>query len=282
MLLVPSFFSLPSAVILAVSVVALVLFAFGVRELSVAYRILSREPDAVLDAPGGGPIELEGTVVPEGTPLRSPFIGAECFAYEYEVQERRTRTRSTGKTTTTETYWETIAAGEEVIPFRLKDDTGAVLVDPAGADLRLSAERAIRVEGGTEPPERIARYIREDDRVDDQNRTIDLRLFELRTGRDRKFIERRLDVGEPVYVLGIAHYDPSASKASGHVNAVVGAPEEARSPNRWIRLRSRLFGPRFLISDSTGQGAGLRVALPGVVAILLGLGVLVFVALFVP
>lgn len=280
--LVAAFVPARFAAIIAVSVVALALLAFGVRELAVAHRILSREPDAVFDAPGGGPIELEGTVVPEGESLRSPFTGTECVAYEYEVQEQRTRTRNNGKTTTTETYWETIASGEETIPFRLKDDTGAVLVDPAGADLRLSTERAIRVEGGAEPPDRIARYIREDDRVDDQNRSIDLRLFELSTGRDRKFVERRLDLDEQVHVLGITRYDPSASKASGHVNAVVGAPEEARSPNPWIRLRSRLFGPRFLISDTTDRGAGLRVALPGVVAILLGLGVLVFVALFVP
>lgn len=278
--LVATFVPARFAAIIAVSVVALALLGFGVRELAVAHRILSRGPDAVFDAPGGGPIELEGTVVPEGEPLRSPFTGTECVAYEYEVQEQRTRTRSNGKTTTTETYWETIASGEEAIPFRLKDDTGAVLVDPSGADLRLSAERAIRVEGGAEPPERIARYIREDDRVDDQNRTIDLRLFELRTGRDRKFVERRLDLGEPAHVLGIARHDPSASKASGHVNAVVGAPEGARSPDRWIRLRSRLVGPRFLISDTTGRGAGLRVALPGIAAVLLGLGALAFVALF--
>ena len=263
------------------ALVSLGLLAFGARELSVAYRILSREPDAVLDAPRGGPIELVGTVVPEETSLRAPFTDTECVAYEYEVQEKRTRTQNTGKTTTTQTYWETIASGDEATPFRLRDDTGAVLVDPTGADLRLSAERAIRVDGGTEPPERIARYIREDDRVDDQNRRIDLRLFELKTGKDRKFVERRLDVDGPVHVLGVARYDTTASKESGQVNAVVAAPEEATSESRLTRLRWRLFGPRYLVSDTTARGAGLRVALPGLAAFLGGLVGIGLVVVFV-
>lgn len=265
----------------AVSLVALALVLFGTRELAVAYRILARDPAAVLDAPGGGPIELAGTVVPEREPFTSPFTGTECVIFEYEVEERRTRTQSTGKTTTTQTYWKTIAEGERVAPFRLEDDTGTVLVDPAGADLRLSAERAIRVDGGTEPPERIARYIRADERVDDQNRSIDLRLFELKTGRDRKFVERRLDVGEPVHVLGVARYDPSASTASGQVNAVVGRPASAAAPDPWTRLRARFFGPPFVVSDTDERGAGLRVALPGLGAVLAGLALLAILALVV-
>lgn len=167
------------------------------------------------------------------------------------------------------------------MPFRLADETGRVHVDPAGADLSLSSERAIDVEGGTEPPERIARYIRTDDRVDDQNRRLDLRLFELKTGRDRKFVERRLDVGGPVHVLGVARYDPDAATASRDVNAVVGAPSTAASPNRWRRLRTRLFGPRFVISDTTERGAGLRVAVPGLAATVAGAAVLAILGAFV-
>ena len=261
-------------VLVAATVVGIGLVVFGARELVLAYRILSRDPDAVLDAPAGGPIELEGTVVADSDALSSPFTDTACVAYEYEVQEKRTRTQSTGKTTTTQTYWETIASGTEAIPFRLEDDTGNVLVDPTGADLRLSAERAVRVDGGTEPPERIARYIRDDDRVDDQNRSIDLRLFELQTGRDRKFVERRLDVGGPVHVLGYSQYDTTASREAGQVNAVVGAPESARSVSPWVRLRTRFVGPRFLVSDTSGRGAGFRIALPGLASALAGLVVL--------
>ncbi len=268
------------ALLVVGAVVGLGLVGFGTRELVLAYRILSREPDPVLDAPAGGPIELEGTVVPAAETLRSPFSETECVAYEYEVLEQRTRTRSTGKTTTTQSYWETIASGAESVPFRLADDTGNVLVNSLGADLRLSTEKAIRVDGGTEPPELIARYIREDERVDDQNRRLDLRLFELKTGRDRKFVERRLDVGGPVHVLGIARYDTTVARATGQVNAVVGAPETAHSRNRWSRLRTRFFGPRFLVSDTTGRGAGLRVAIPGLTAVFAGLVVLTLVAFF--
>ena len=268
--------------LVAAAVVGIGLVAFGARELALAHRILSREPDVVLDAPGGGPVELEGTVVADSDARSSPFTDTACVAYEYEVQEKRTRTQSTGKTTTTQTYWETIASGAEAIPFRLADDTGSVLVDPAGADLRLSAERAISVDGGTEPPERIARYISDDDRVNDQNRSIDLRLFELQTGRDRKFVERRLDVGGPVHVLGHSRYDTTVSREAGQVNAVVGAPASARSSSVWVRLRTRFVGPRFIVSDTSGRGAGFRVALPGLASALAGLVVLALVILLGP
>lgn len=116
--------------------------------------------------------------------------------------------------------------------------------------------------------------------MDDQNRRFDLRLFELKTSSDRKFVERRLDVGGPVHVLGIARYDTTASRATGQVNAVVGAPEAAHSQNRWARLRTRFFGPRFLVSDTTGRGAGLRVAIPGLTAVFAGLVVVALVAFF--
>lgn len=267
--------------LVVLTIAAVALLGFGARELSLAYRILSQDPDDVLDTPAGGPVELVGTVGVEGDPLQSPFTGTECVAYEYEVQEERTRTTTTGKTTTTQTYWETIASGTDAVPFRLQDETGIVLVDPTDADLHLSREGVIRVEGGTAPPDRIARYIREDDRVDDQNRTLDLRLFELKTGRDRKFSERRLDVGGPVHVLGVARYDPSTATASGHVNAVVGAAADAHSETRWARFRTRLVGPRFIISDTTERGAGLRVALPGLVALVLGLGAFAMLGLLV-
>lgn len=74
------------------SLAALALVAYGVRELRVAYRILSRDPDDVMHAQRGGPIELSGTVLAANGTLRSPFTGTECAAYEYEVREKRTRT----------------------------------------------------------------------------------------------------------------------------------------------------------------------------------------------
>ena len=256
-------------VVLTASAVGL--FVYAKRELSTAYRILSREPDAVLDTPAGGPVELEGVVAADKTTLESPFTGTDCVAYEYAVEERRTRTSSTGNTTSTHQYWKTIASGEHAVAFRLEDDTGSVLVDPTRATFSLSTGDRIRVDGGTEPPARIARFIDETDRVDDQNRSIDLRITELKTGRDRRFVERRLDVGGAVHVLGVARYDTTHSTASGQVNGVVGAPPDAASANRVERIRWRLFGPAFRISDTSARSAGLRLVLPGVVSALFGL-----------
>ena len=114
----------------------------------------------------------------DGQTLRSPFTDTECLAYEYEVQEERNTQHGQS--------WERIASGREAVPFRLRDETGSVLVEPPGADIRLDREARITVEGGERPPERIARFIERDERVDDQNRSIDLGVV----GIDRDALDR--------------------------------------------------------------------------------------------
>ncbi len=246
-------------VVALLAAICLAVLAYGLMELRLAWRILRTDPDAVLDAPNGGPVELVGVAERDDRTVRSPFTGTECLAYEYEVeQERHTRH---GRT------WERIASGREAVPFRLRDDTGSVLVEPPGADLRLGRAARITVEGGERPPEEIEQFIAADDRVDDQDRSIDIGPFELRTGKDHRFVERRLDVGEEVHVLGTARFDTSAARESGQVNAVVGIDRDALDRGRLGWYRYRIAGPPFLVSDSSERGTVKRIGVVGALAV---------------
>lgn len=258
-----------SLVVLAIgAAISIPICWYAIGEFRLANRLLRVRPDSVFDATDGG-IELRGTAEPidDGRFLRSPFTDRPCLVYEYEVEEYS----SSGSNSS----WRTIDSGVEYVPFRLADDSGSVLIEPPGADFRLERDARIDVDGGTEPPERIARFIEATDAVDCQNTTFDLRVFELKTGRDRRFTERLLVPGEEVHVLGTARYDTTVSRAPGQVNAAVGIDEAAVTDSRWRRVRHALFGDPFLISDSSERRLGLRAA-AGLVAGVIAIAAVVF------
>ncbi|USZ73033.1 E3 ubiquitin ligase family protein [Natronosalvus halobius] len=241
------------------------LLAYGLRELGLAHRIFAREPHTVLDTPNDGFVELSGTVLAWDDVLESPFTETGCVAVEYTVEEKRRKSTNNGS----RTKWVEIDGGTRVVPFRLEDETGNVLVDPQGADLRLTVDTRIRVEGGEAPPAPIARYIERDEDVSDENTSLSLGPLEISTGRDRRYLERRLDLGEAVHLLGTARRDTTASRETGQVNAVVerSVPPE---PGLLARVRHRLLGPPFLLFDVTDRRAALRVAVRGLVSALAG------------
>lgn len=264
---------LAAGILALVAAASLVSLAYGLGELRLAYHVLRSEPESTLDATDGGPIELRGTARSAGRTVRSPFTDARCLVCEYEVREEHNT--QNGKS------WRTIDSGTEYAPFLLEDGSGSVLIEPPGADVRLEASDRIDVKGGTEPPERIRRYIDETEDVDDQNTAVDLRVFELTTGRDRRFVERRLEAGEEAHVLGTARYDTTVSRTAGQVNAAVGIDERALSSSLPARVRHRLFGYPFVISDRSERGLGLRAGAAGVAAVGVPTAILLLAAAWV-
>ena len=87
-----------------------------------------------------GDVELQGTAESSG-PLTSYLAELHCVHYTWLIEEhwRRTRvetyTDSKGNRrtrTVVDTGWDTVASGGEQIPFYLVDDSGHILVRPAG------------------------------------------------------------------------------------------------------------------------------------------------------
>jgi len=142
---------------LALALVSLGLLAWSLH-LRRRHRLVRDLPTSKVRGVFIGLVELKGTAEAE-TPLRSHLAGAACVHYHYTVEERWSRTvtetytDSNGKPQTRtrqESGWTTVAAGGEMIPFYLQDDTGAVLIRPGGAKLEpaeLFGETASRDDG---------------------------------------------------------------------------------------------------------------------------------------
>jgi len=233
----------------------------GGRELFRVYHILQNDPVSIRELEGrSGPVEIEGRARPEddsGT-VTAPFTGTECLAYEYEVQELRT----SGK----HSHWQTIDEGADGVEFGVSDDTGRVRVDPAGAEVKLD-EHTMRVSPGEELPAELAAYVESTDEVEKQDATVDLVVAELNVGNKQRFTERRLDVGESVYVYGQARTSPSTEWGSTGVNVVVGDGEAA---------------PVFVISDTGERETAWQFARGGLVRFLAGIVVVAVLVVFLP
>ena len=232
---------LPQLVALGILAVGGYLLYAGGRRLTTVVHVLRNDPLPVRALHGHrGPVEIEGRAAEgdDGT-VEAPFTGSRCLAYTYEVEELR----SSGKSQS----WETLDTGMGGVDFVVDDGTGRVLVDPDGADIHLESH-AVTIPPHTELPERIARYVAGTDAVDRQDGVVDLKITQLEVGNKQRFTERRLDVGETVYVYGQATRGPSVEWGSSLVDALVGDGDAT---------------PVFVISDTDERGTAWRIARGG-------------------
>jgi len=242
-------------VLLALGLVGLDRSATGLRP---AVRILREEPVEIRELPThDGPVEIRGTATPaDGKGVEAPFSETMCLAAEYEVLEHR----SSGKSS----HWKSLDEGAMAAPFLVEDDTRRVRVDPRGATLHLEAD-TLQVDGGSEPPPRIAQYIRENEAIDHQNKSVDLLVTELEYGNDQRFVERRLHAGETAHIYGSVAPADGGEWGSSLVGAVVTDSDAAAlvvsdTSERWTAWH---VGKRWLL-----------IALGSVLALLAGVGAL--------
>lgn len=89
-------------------------------------RLMEDIPTARVRSAPQGYVELLGTArLMDGPPIVCPLSGTPCLWWNYHVQKK---VRS-GKNT----HWRTVSKGQSEDLFWLEDDTGRVVVDPAGA-----------------------------------------------------------------------------------------------------------------------------------------------------
>ena len=97
-------------------------------------RLLENVPTSRIRSVAMGFAELLGSAK-NRTPLVAPYSGIPCVYYRCLLEEERQRSRGGRE-------WATLEQGESSDPFYLQDETGALLVDPAGAETVL--ERSYR------------------------------------------------------------------------------------------------------------------------------------------
>jgi hypothetical protein len=131
------------------SIVVFAGLALGLGCLFGAFTVLRRRR-LIADLPTSktqgvfiGQAELKGTAESE-TPLTSFMGGERCVLYQWQVEEHWSRTvhetyrDAQGHTQTrmrVESGWTQVAAGKELPPFYLKDDTGVIRILPEGANI---------------------------------------------------------------------------------------------------------------------------------------------------
>lgn len=136
-----------NTVLTIVAVVVTLLLLWGSLHLRRKQRLLADLPTSKAHGVFVGLVELKGSAE-AAQPLRS-FLGETvCVYYSYEVQEHWSRTVTEtytdkdGKTQTRtrhESGWKTVAEGGRMQDFYVQDDTGVVLVRPAGAKIETQA-----------------------------------------------------------------------------------------------------------------------------------------------
>lgn len=165
-------------------------FAFRTRARE---RLLRMLPTVKTQGVFIGFVELKGTADTRH-PLTSYLAGQRCVHFTWTVEEHwsrtvtETSTDSEGRTKTTtrhESGWKTVAEDGAMIPFYLRDDTGVIRVDPKGAKVEpLPFFEQQCGEGhplyyGKGPPGAVSD-----------------------SDFERRFIERGIPVGAPLYVVG--------------------------------------------------------------------------------
>lgn len=214
-----------------------------------------------------GAVELTGTARRHEETSRSPFTASESLIHQWTVKEYRPSPGDEGSD------WSRLASGDATHSFILEGETGAALVDTAGASPYLQTTTTIDIEGDQSPPTPIKEFLASTDQVDAGHTRL------------RRYSESRLDPGAPVYVYGPIRETASASDEPRSVDAVVGV----ENPDRPIEVGEDSLSTimnkitsdneQFIISNSSEKGAeGQMLKIGGV---FFGIGLLFLAVSFV-
>ena len=202
---------------LAISIIFSLLFlAWGLRSLH-RKRLIDDTPTLKTMGVFIGLAELKGTAESEN-PLTSYLTGTKCVQYSWSIDEHWSRQvtetvrDADGKTRTrtrTESGWRTVDHGGESPTFYLKDDTGAIRIDPRNASLETSTALHLTV-GRRDPlyydkgPRRAVAHSRHRRRFTETLIPLHAPLYVIGQARERQdmvAVEIVYDEEEPLYVI---------------------------------------------------------------------------------
>lgn len=200
--------------------------------------------------------EIVGTIASDH-PLTTRYTREPCVWFDYsETQEYRRSRQGSGRS---RTVWNSVGEGRDAIVFHVTDETGAVRVDPRGAEVigtRLT-DGIVQASSGLVSYQGLGGVGP--------------------TGRFRRR-EDALRVGDQVYVLGVAHLVDEGTTAE--VRAEPGQPYIVTTRGqdeltRLFRLRASIM---FALALVAGAGAAALLAHPeepaeAIVPVLVGAGV---------
>jgi hypothetical protein len=165
---------------------------YGIFRFFHRSRIIDDTPTSKIRSAHQGFVELEGQGrLMKGTPIISPLSQQQCLWYRYKI-EKKVREHDIGhhsSSSHTNTSWETVDSGVSDNLFLLADETGICVIDPEGATVTPSFSKTWYGD----------RYYPVTD-IHSASAALSMNLGS--TGNKYRFSEKRIDVGEDLYVLG--------------------------------------------------------------------------------
>ncbi|WP_123536830.1 hypothetical protein [Halosimplex salinum] len=219
-------FVLPALVVAVFGAPALVLVWGGVWKYRIYRRLRRLEPtEPGVLSEGTSLVDGDARALPDDGTVAAPVTGTECVAYEFEIEVFMEGTDGRGN-------WSNFDRTVVRPRFLLDGWTGDAVVDTEGFDLALSEDYRCEVTGRDNAPPEVVSY------VDDRG---DLRLEASATvgpleGTNEtkvRFVERRLEPGQEVRVVGYARPDAAALANAADANALV-AKRELSGLRRWL------------------------------------------------
>jgi len=172
-------------------------FCLGMDEIR-KYKIIQSLPTSRIRSLAIGLAEVSGKVIPFKEELMAPLSKKRCVYYKYEVYEWK----SSGKS-----RWEKVEEVSSYRPFYIKDNTGAVLVDPKGAEFNLPISYSYQSSFSLippSPPQEISELLK----------SLGISQGSFLFRKKFKVVEKCLPVGSPIYVLGWVGDNPYKEEAT--------------------------------------------------------------------
>ena len=225
---------LPPAALLVVATSLLVgayAAAASAWRLTRTLRRLREVPSLTVAEARAGLVELNGTVQPTGEPLRSPITQRACVYWRFKVEQRKTQAVNVGGRPSAQTQWVSLVDDRAFVPCTLKDQSGEVALDLAGAQMVLT--NTVHTQSG--PFADVAEHLEKllHDRYGKSTRG-------LWFTRSLRFTETLLCPGTPVYVVGLAQQGVGGLKVGSGDDVFVVSDRKAQDVLRRFVWRRAL------------------------------------------
>lgn len=162
-------------------------------------RLVENVPTSKVRSLAMGRVEVYGKAEPlGGKPLKAPISQEDCLYYRFSIQEKR----GSGK----HSRWVTVAASESDSPFLLRDETGAVMVDPRGAEMDCLKNTVVGSGFMKDPPQHVKELLK--------SLNVPFEGSILGINKTMSYAESWLPPNLNLYVLGTAGDNPLVGEGS--------------------------------------------------------------------
>ncbi len=189
--------------------IGMILFYTGFRGLKMK-RLIENTPTSKIRSLAMGLVEVYGEALPENKTLKSPLSKTDCVYYSVNIEEYRNK----GK----HSEWVSIYDKQSEEKFRIKDETGEILVNPKDAQMVLSPDSVSQSGLGKDPTKNIMNFL-----------TTNKIKYEglLGINKTMRYTEIIIAPKDKLYVMGNATIDKSKSATSkGYENVIISKEKD--------------------------------------------------------